>query len=47
MELTQSSHLTKEAPPFAYDEAKAERLRKHLKDILEIIRQTAIKLGSK
>jgi N-formylglutamate deformylase len=47
MELTQSSHLTREAPPFAYDEAKAERLRKHLKDILEIIRQTAIKLGSK
>ncbi|CAN7168101.1 N-formylglutamate deformylase [Phyllobacterium sp. LjRoot231] len=46
MELTQSSHLTTEAPPFAYDEAKAERLRKHLKDILEIIRQTAIKLGS-
>jgi len=47
MELTQSSHLSTEAPPFAYDEAKAGKLRKHLKDILEIIEQTAIKLGSR
>ncbi|MRG54313.1 N-formylglutamate deformylase [Phyllobacterium sp. SYP-B3895] len=47
MELTQSSHLATEAPPFDYDEGKAEKLRRHLKDILEIIAQTAIKLGSK
>lgn len=47
MELTQSSHLTTEAPPFAYDEAKAAKLRIHLKNILEIIEQTAIKLGSR
>ncbi|MBB3235558.1 N-formylglutamate deformylase [Phyllobacterium endophyticum] len=47
MELTQSSHLKTEAPPFAYDEVKAEKLRKHLKDVLEIIKLTAVKLGSK
>ena len=35
MELAQSTHLTTEAPPFAYDEAKADRLRRHLTDILE------------
>jgi formiminoglutamase len=34
MELAQSTHLATEAPPFAYDAAKAERLRVHLKDIL-------------
>jgi len=34
MELAQSTHLATEAPPFAYDPAKAERLRVHLKDIL-------------
>jgi N-formylglutamate deformylase len=34
MELAQSTHLVTEAPPFAYDPAKAERLRVHLKDIL-------------
>ncbi|MGV0911800.1 N-formylglutamate deformylase [Martelella sp. FOR1707] len=37
MELAQSTHLTTEAPPFAYDEAKAEKLRRHLQDILERI----------
>jgi N-formylglutamate deformylase len=47
MELTQSSHLASEVPPFALDKAKAEKLRRHLKDILEIIEQTAIKLGSR
>ncbi|UGX85441.1 N-formylglutamate deformylase [Phyllobacterium meliloti] len=46
MELAQSTHLQTEAPPFAYDETKAERLRKHLKDILENLEQTAFKLGS-
>ena len=34
MELAQSTHLAAEAPPLAYDAAKAERLRIHLKDIL-------------
>lgn len=34
MELAQSSHLATEAPPFAYDAAKADRLRPHLSDIL-------------
>jgi N-formylglutamate deformylase len=34
MELTQSTHLASEALPFTYDEAKAERLRVHLKKIL-------------
>ncbi|MGH6761657.1 MAG: N-formylglutamate deformylase [Phyllobacterium sp.] len=34
MELAQSSHLTHEAPPFAYDEAKAAALRTTLGAIL-------------
>ena len=34
MELAQSSHLATEAPPFALDPAKAERLRPILRDIL-------------
>jgi N-formylglutamate deformylase len=34
MELAQSTHLTQESPPFAYDGAKAEALRKPLKLIL-------------
>ncbi|TNB49461.1 N-formylglutamate deformylase [Martelella lutilitoris] len=37
MELAQSTHLAAEAPPFAYDEEKAEKLRRHLQDILERI----------
>ncbi|MCA2010961.1 N-formylglutamate deformylase [Cereibacter sphaeroides] len=35
MELAQSTHLTTEEPPFAYDPAKAEALRSRLKSILE------------
>jgi len=34
MELAQSTHLETEAPPFAYDEQKAEALRVPLKEIL-------------
>ncbi|GGB35728.1 N-formylglutamate deformylase [Roseibium aquae] len=34
MELAQSTHLATEDTPFAYDEAKAERLRGHLRTIL-------------
>ncbi|MBS0124057.1 N-formylglutamate deformylase [Thetidibacter halocola] len=37
MELTQSSHLTTEAPPFALDPAKAQRLRRWLQEILEAL----------
>jgi formiminoglutamase len=35
MELAQSSHLTSETPPFAYDEAKAAALRGPLAAILQ------------
>lgn len=44
MELAQSTHLETETLPFAYDEAKAEQLRVHLKGILtriEAIARTA------
>ncbi len=37
MELAQISHLETEALPFAYDDEKAGRLRKHLKAILQRI----------
>ncbi|MTI00169.1 N-formylglutamate deformylase [Roseibium sp. RKSG952] len=41
MELTQATHLASEAPPFAYDPAKADRLRIHLKQILEALEALA------
>jgi N-formylglutamate deformylase len=41
MELAQSTHLATEAPPFAYDPAKADRLRTYLKNILVRIEQIA------
>ncbi|MCO6179038.1 N-formylglutamate deformylase [Ciceribacter sp. RN22] len=44
MELAQITHLASEAPPFAYDEEKAERLRVHLKTILERIEAVALDL---
>ncbi len=34
MELAQSTHLQSEVPPFAYDDAKADRLRVYLERIL-------------
>lgn len=37
MELAQSTHLQTEAPPFAYDDGAAGKLRVHLKAILERI----------
>lgn len=46
MELTQSSHLATEEPPFAYDEAKAEELRVHLREILERLEDVAITLAT-
>jgi N-formylglutamate deformylase len=47
MELAQASHLASEAPPFAYDEDKAGRLRVHLKAILERIEQIALQLKTR
>ncbi|QRM57485.1 N-formylglutamate deformylase [Sinorhizobium sp. BG8] len=44
MELAQSTHLATETLPFAYDPAKADRLRKHLKTILEQIERIALNL---
>ncbi|MCA1440064.1 N-formylglutamate deformylase [Ensifer sp. IC4062] len=44
MELAQSTHLATEAPPFALDASKAERLRSHLKAILKQIETTAFDL---
>jgi N-formylglutamate deformylase len=46
MELAQAAHLTTEAPPFAYDTAKAEALRVPLKSILSRIEQIALDLIS-
>lgn len=45
MELAQATHLTTEAPPFAYDDDKAEKLRVHLGAILN--RLNDIALGAK
>ncbi len=44
MELAQSTHLATETPPFAYDTAKAERLRGHLETILKRIERIAPEL---
>ncbi|UES54587.1 N-formylglutamate deformylase [Roseibium aggregatum] len=41
MELAQKTHLATEDTPFAYDEAKANRLRTHLKDILSALENLA------
>ncbi len=46
MELAQSTHLATEAVPFAYDEAKADKLRVHLKSLLQQLEQLAPKLIS-
>ena len=45
MELAQSTHLTTETLPFAYDEARATNLRIHLKDILSRIETMALTLA--
>jgi formiminoglutamase len=44
MELAQSTHLATEAVPFAYDQAKAEPLRVHLKNLLQRLEQIAAKI---
>lgn len=41
MELAQSTYLSTESSPFDYDRAKAEKLRMHLKTILERIDRIA------
>lgn len=46
MELAQSTHLASETPPFAYDEASAERLRTHLRAILTRLQETAFSMTS-
>ncbi len=45
MELAQSTHLATEAPPFAYDPAKAMRLRRHLGAILATLQDLASSPG--
>lgn len=45
MELAQSTHLAAEAPPFAYDSARAERLRPVLADILRRLAALAPELA--
>ncbi|MDI6024922.1 N-formylglutamate deformylase [Corticibacterium sp. UT-5YL-CI-8] len=45
MELAQSTHLATETPPFAYDGAKAERLRVHLRKIFSRIDSAARQLA--
>ena len=47
MELAQSSHLSTEAPPFAYDEGKAAKMRVHLRAILQAIEEIAFELVKK
>ena len=47
MELAQSTHLAELKPPFAYDEAKAGQLRRHLSRILSRIAKSARSLNEK
>ncbi len=44
MELAQSTYLSTETPPWAFDEKKATRLRRWLVDILDAIQDTALEL---
>ena len=46
MELAQSTHLATESLPFAYDRARAEPLRAHLKNLLQRLDQIAASLKS-
>ena len=39
MELAQATYLCEEAPPWQYDETRADRVRGPLKDILETLRE--------
>ena len=42
MEIAQSSYLSREAPPWTYDEGKAARLRRWLSEIIEAARDAAL-----
>ncbi|MBD9499020.1 MULTISPECIES: N-formylglutamate deformylase [unclassified Ensifer] len=44
MELAQSTHLSAEEPPFAYDAVRADRIRARLKDILTSLERVASEL---
>jgi formiminoglutamase len=44
MEIAQRAYLSAEAPPWAYDERRANRLRRWLADILAAIEDTAKEL---
>lgn len=44
MELAQHTHLESESEPFAYDEKKAERLRAHLRAVLERLEEIALSM---
>ena len=46
MELAQSTYLTDEAPPWAYDIGKADRLRSRLKTVLTTLADMAPTLGA-
>ncbi|HWJ76160.1 MAG TPA: N-formylglutamate deformylase [Kaistia sp.] len=46
MELAQATHLATETAPFAYDAGKADRLRTHLKTILETLAGLALAPGT-
>jgi len=45
MELAQSTYLTAQTSPWAYDQNKAERLRPHLAKILKSLTDLAPSLG--
>ncbi|NVO56290.1 N-formylglutamate deformylase [Rhodobacteraceae bacterium B1Z28] len=47
MELAQSTYLSAEAPPWTFDTGKADRMRAHLKDILESLADWAPQTGGK
>ena len=47
MELAQSTYLSTESPPFAYEPTKAEPLRERLRIILEAIEAIAFQLAEK
>ncbi|MDJ0824271.1 MAG: N-formylglutamate deformylase [Rhodobacter sp.] len=42
MEIAQRGYLADEAPPWAFDDAKANALRRHLKDLLDALVETAL-----
>jgi formiminoglutamase len=45
MELAQKNYLATESPPFVYDDAKADRLRVHLRAVLERLQTIALSMS--